>query len=313
VATTFGRLLRDATFWSRIQTYALMLTFAVVTGQRVIGSYVAGTLAIDLRIYRAAVIAVANGQSPWSASVDGYAFAGTPPALLAFAPAALLPEPVAIVLYWGLFAAAAVLAIRLLGLPIWWVLFPPLAEAVVLINTDALVLLLLLATGPVAGAAVALKSYAAVPLLLQRRWRALVVGALLSAVTFPLWLDFLREREAITATLAAQAYGGLSAWGTWFMIPTAIALIGLRGRGASWLAVPALWPYTQLHYAAIALPAARRSFLLAFLLCFPYAFLPAAAVVLEFLRVTYLELRARRTRATPATSVATAASGTDAS
>ena len=253
-----------------------------------------GTLAVDLRIYRAAVLAVMNGQSPWDASVEGFAFAGTPPALLAYVPAALLPEPLAIALYWVVFAAAAVWAIRLLHLPLWWVLFPPLAEAVMVINADALVLLLLVVGGPIAGAAIALKSYAAVTLLFQGNWKALVVGAVLSALTLPLWLDFLRDREAITANLAAQAFGGLSAWGTWFMIPTIIALIGLRGRGASWLIVPALWPYTQLHYAAIAVPAAGRSALLAFLLCFPTALLPAIAVVLEFVRVTFLDLRSRR-------------------
>ena len=93
------------------------------------------------------------------------------------APAAFSPEPVAIAVYWVLFGAAAVAAIRLLKLPLWWILFPPLSEAVIVINADALVLLALVVGGAVAGTSVALKSYAAVPLLLQRNWRGLAGGS----------------------------------------------------------------------------------------------------------------------------------------
>ncbi len=78
------------------------------------------------------------------------------------------------------------------------------------------------------------------------------------------------------------------------MIPAVIALGVLRSRGAEWLVVPALWPFTQLHYSAIATPAARRSPFLAFLLSFGIPLLPPLAVIAEATRVIILErIRAR--------------------
>ena len=77
-------------------------------------------------------------------------------------------------------------------------------------------------------------------------------------------------------------------------IPAVAGLIALRDRGAAWLVVPALWPYTQLHYAAIALPALRGAPILALLLCFPFPLLPPVAVILEACRVQLLSLRAKR-------------------
>lgn len=68
-------------------------------------------------------------------------------------------------------------------------------------------------------------------------------------------------------------------WGSWLMLPTVVALLAVWRRGAAWLAVPAVWPFTQLHYASLALPVAARNPLVAFLLCFPVAFLPAVATI----------------------------------
>jgi hypothetical protein len=84
-----------------------------------------------------------------------------------------------------------------------------------------------------------------------------------------------------------------SAWGSWVAIPTVVALFVLRGRGASWLAVPALWPFTQLHYSCLAMPAARRSATLAFLLSFAIPLLPAVAVIIEAIRVTLIRVLVR--------------------
>ena len=86
-----------------------------------------------------------------------------------------------------------------------------------------------------------------------------------------------------------HAGGGLSAWGTWLVVPTAVALVPLVGRGASLLAVPPLWPVTQLHDASMALPAARQSRLLAFLLSFSIPLLPAAAVIAEAIRIRAMQ------------------------
>ena len=124
-----------------------------------------------------------------------------------------------------------------------------------------------------------MKTYAAIPLLLDgRRW-ALAVGVGLSLVTLTLWVAFFGQLGSITQRLSNQSFGGLSAWGTWLMIPTALALVVLRRRGASWLAVPGLWPYTQLHYSCLALPVAATNPVLAFLFSFSIPLLPPMAII----------------------------------
>ena len=112
------------------------------------------------------------------------------------------------------------------------------------------------------------------------RWRPLVVGGALCLLSAPWWSDFLGARDAISASLAAQSYGGGSAWGTWLMVPTVVALAVLWRRGAEWLAVPAIWPYTQLHYSALALPVAAKNAFVALALCFAVPFAaPLATIV----------------------------------
>jgi hypothetical protein len=238
------------------------------------------TFAIDLRIYRAAAEAAIAGRDPWATGANGLTFAAPPPTLLPYLPAALLPEGLAIALYGALSLGAALVALRAVHAPIWWLLFPPIVDSLIVLNPDVLVIGLLLALPRVAALSIVLKIYAAVPLAILGRWRPLVAGLALCLLSLP-WLPaFLASRESTTASLAAQSYGGLSAWGTLLMIPTVLALLAIWRRGAEWLSVPALWPYTQLHYAALALPVAARSPVVAFLLCFPVAFLPPIATIL---------------------------------
>jgi hypothetical protein len=179
------------------------------------------------------------------------------------------------------------------------VLFPPLFEAFIDLNSDVLVLALLLGGPALGGAAVICKVYGAVPLVLQRRWSALAWAGLFALVTLPWWITYIEQRELVLGRLAEQA-GSLSAWGTWLLVPTVIALAYLRGRGASWLVVPALWPSTQLHYSTIGTPAAKRAPLIAFLFCFTIPFLPPIAVILEAIRVAILDWWGRRRRDQPA-------------
>jgi len=260
-------------------TAALLTTFSLVTAERIVGSATRGTFGIDARIYRSAAEAALAGRDPWAVGVDGLTFAGPPPTLVAYIPAALLPEGIALLLYAAISIAAAVAVLRTLHLPIWWLLFPPISDSLLVLNPDIVVIALLVATPRFAALSVPLKPYAAVPLLLTERWKPLAIGLGLCLLSVPWWSAFLANREAIASALASQSFGGMSAWATWLMVPTGLALVVLFRRGAEWLAVPALWPYTQLHYSALALPIAAKNVVVAFLLCFSVAFLPPIATI----------------------------------
>jgi hypothetical protein len=180
-------------------------------------------------------------------------------------------------------------------LPLWWLLFPPISDSLIVLNPDVIVIAMLLATPRIAALAVVFKIYAAVPLALTFRWRALVIGLALCLLSAPWWPMFFADLDAITAGLSIQSDGGASAWGTWFMVPTLIALALLFRRGAEWLAVPAVWPYTQLHYSALALPVAARNAAVALLLCFAAPLMaPLATIVYAAWVVTKPRLEAYR-------------------
>jgi hypothetical protein len=226
-----------------------------------------GRLGIDGRIYYRAAQAWLEGHDPWAAGVpvDGFRFdfAGPPPTVLAFAPFAVLPEDVFNVLWLGLSLAAAVYTLRRVHLAIWWLLFPPLAQGLLVGNPQVVCLGVLLAGSDwLRSLAVPLKAYAALPMLAERRWRALGILAAASAVSMALWpglwLTYASEFGAISTRIAAESFGGFSATrDTNLLIVTvaavgALALIDLRSAG--WLAVPALWPSSQFFYSAFALP-----------------------------------------------------------
>jgi hypothetical protein len=223
---------------------------------------------LDARLYVAATRVWLDGGDPWQVVVHGLAFAAPPPTLLVIAPFALLPGDLGVYALALVGVAAAIQTVRLIGLPWWWLAFPPLVAAVVSGNIQTvLVPLLLLGAGPLA---VFAKVYAVVPLLLLRRWRQLVVTALLLLLTVPFlpWGTFLGEFGAINAALAAQSHDGLS--GPILLIAVPLALVGIviigPSRGA-WLAVAAVWPSQQPYYGTLVMPLA--STLVAALLIVP--------------------------------------------
>jgi hypothetical protein len=274
---------------------ALFTGFAIASIARMIAVADQGLVGVDAHVYRDAAIAALSGRDAWATPPTGFAFAGPPSSLIAWIPATLLPQALATALYGALFFAVALATIRRLDLPIWWLLFTPLWDSLLVVNLDVVVLGMLILRTPLAGLAVPLKPYAALPLFFQTRWRALGLGFVVALIPAPLWVDFVRRGPEIAATLSAQAVGGgLSAWGTWLMLPTAVGLLALRGRGASWLVVPALWPATQLHYSVFALPVARQRPMLAFLLCFGVPGLPAVAVIAEAILESARAMAAQR-------------------
>jgi len=212
-------------------------------------------LGIDARHYQRAASAWLAGGDPWAVTESGITFAAAPHTLLFYVPTSVLAIEVSVALWLALGAAASFWLVRRLGLPNWWVLFPPLVHAVWNGNSQSVALALLVSGVPVAAVgAVGLKLYAAVPLLVRPR-TLLAVGVVM-AVTVPLlpWRLYVDAGFGVRDHIQT-AWDG-SAWRLPILLPpTLVALWILRRRGAEWLAIPAVWPATQFYYGAMALPA----------------------------------------------------------
>lgn len=225
-------------------------------------------LYFDARLYLLATQAWLAGGDPWAVDLAGNFYAAPPPSLLPLAPLAVLPIDLGVAIIAASVIGAAVLSVRLLRLPWWWLLFPPLIQSILSANVQALLLpLILIGAGPVA---VFLKVYAVVPLLLLARWRALAVTAILLVATAPIlpWALYLSELGAINARLVDQTNFALPTLVLLAFAPLAVMAMWVVGRErAAWLAVPALWPSQQYYYGSMAMGA--RSGLAAAIVAFP--------------------------------------------
>jgi hypothetical protein len=249
----------------------------------------------DFRIYREAATAVIAGGDPWAAydtwNGTEWHFGAPPVAAQLFVPFALVPEGVGFAAYFALGIALTLLALRRLGLPPWWILFPPMMEGIGAGNPHVLAFALLVLGGSSlvgdAGRAIAvgLKLYAIMPIVAERHWRAVLATVLLFAGSFlaapDLWASYVTEFGDISGRLADEAVGGVSAallldpavtsgivgpsmapvlGLALYAIPVALlVVVALRDvRAAGWIAVPLLWPAAQYSNGSFVLPVARR-------------------------------------------------------
>jgi hypothetical protein len=234
--------------------YWLAVWFASITLVRA-SVLATGQPGFDGRLYLRATRAWLDGQDPWI-FIDTQRFAAPPPTLIPLAPVALLPEDLGVALLLLAAVVGAVATIRLLHLPWWWLLFPPLIDGVWNANPQTLLVpLILVGAGPIAAF---LKIYAIVPIALTLRWRALLVTAAILLVTSPFlpWTSYIEQFGDLSQALATQSDGGLSATAVPWLIPIAVVALVLAGRErTAWLAVPVLWPSTQWYYSTLAMPA----------------------------------------------------------
>ncbi len=215
------------------------------------------TLGSHAAIYTDAARTWLAGGNPWYVGPELAIFAGPPPMLLPFVPFINLPLDLTRSVWVVGSLAIAVWTLRRLGLPPYFLAFPPIFSVIVVGHPEMLVLWLLLLGGPASGLAVLVKPYAGVPLLAERRWRAFLVAGLAILLTAPLlpWAQFFVELPHIGTLLVVQNTGD-SVLRTPILLPlalVALAWIGLR-RGL-WLAVPLLWPYSQPTYKVMTVPA----------------------------------------------------------
>ncbi len=243
----------------------------------------------DARLYLAATRVWLGGGDPWQVHIAGNYFAAPPPSMLPLVPFALLPSEVGYLALALAVFGGAVATVRMLRLPWWWILFPPLVQSVLSGNVQGLLVPLILVGG--GSVAALLKVYAAIPLLILGRWRSLlVIGLLLvaSAAVLP-WSTFIADLGMIGARLSNQNENGLPTLALIALSPAILLALWIVGRErAAWLAVPALWPSQQFYYGTLVMPA--RSKIAAALVALPVAGSGTAALFV----VAFLTLRERR-------------------
>ena len=234
--------------------YWLAVWFAVISLIRMT-VLITSPAGFDGRLYLRATRAWLDGLDPWIV-MDAQRFAAPPPTLIPLAPIALLPEDLGVAILLVAAIVGAVATVKLLHLPWWWLLFPPLIDGAWNANPQTLLVpLILVGAGPIAAF---LKVYALVPIALTLRWRALLVTAVLLLVTAPFlpWESYIRNFADLSKALADQSDGGMSATVIPWLIPIALTALVFCGRErAAWLAVPAVWPSTQWYYSTLAMPA----------------------------------------------------------
>jgi len=230
-------------------------------------------LGFDARIYLHGAQTWLAGGDPWTAYASQhswtagapdvpYYFTGPPPTVVAFVPFAALSDGAFTVGWMALTIGSAFYTLRRLHLPAWWVMFPPMAQAVFVGNPHVVCLALILSGSSVLALAPAAKAYAVLPMIGERQWRALAIFTLVAALSlvilWPLWSQYATDYAHIQAWITNATWGGFSAARDprLFVVVAAalgaLALIDLRA--ASWLAVPALWPAAEYFYATFALP-----------------------------------------------------------
>lgn len=243
-----------------VTRYGLPWWFAIQSG---LGIAVAlqGTryLFFDARLYLEATRVWLAGGDPWNVQIAGNYFAAPPPTLLAFAPFTVLPADAAVALIAVAVIGGAVATIRLLHLPWWWLLFPPLVQCVLSGNVQSLIVPLILL--PAGGLAIILKIYAGLPLAILGRWRSLLAAAAIMVATMPVlpWSTYVNEFGLISQRLADQSKLTLPIGFLVLVSPLVVLSLLVVGRErAAWLVVPAIWPSQQFYYGTIALPARSK-------------------------------------------------------
>ncbi len=256
--------------------YWLAVWFGILSAIR-LSALVGGQPGFDGRLYLDATRAWLAGTDPW-VFIDTQRFAAPPPSLVPLVPVALLPEELGVAVMLVLGVVGAVATIRLLRLPWWWLLFPPLVDSMWNGNPQTLIVpLILIGAGPVAAF---LKIYSLVPMILTLRWRAVLVTGVALVVTAPFlpWGSYIAQFAELSESLVTQSDGGLSATAIPLLIPVALIALALAGRErAGWLAVPALWPATQWYYSTLAMPALTP--VAAAIIAVPWPGTPVLAVI----------------------------------
>jgi hypothetical protein len=199
-------------------------------------------------------------------SVNGVFFGAPPPSLLPMVPFALVPEWLGVGAIVALSILGSLWAFRRLGIPWWWIAFPPLVDGIWNANPHVLVLPLLVAR--LIPLAVFAKIYAGVVPAIRLSWRPLMLTAAALFVTAPLlpWATYIADLQFITTQFRVISQGGLSVWSLPPPLSVAGLVVGLvalailtwlQRERAAWIAMPVFWPWTEWYYSSLAIPALK--------------------------------------------------------
>lgn len=243
-------------------------------------------------IYTAAASAWLAGGDPWLVGPPAAVFSGPPPMLLPFVPFVGVPVDLTRIIWVVGGILLAFWTFRRLGLPGYWIAFPPLFQVIRLGHPEVLVLWLLVVGGAVSGLAAVIKPYAGAALLAERRWSAIALAATVVLVTAPFlpWPRFFSELPMILENLAAQSHGDSVFGQPVLMVIAVVALLGLGLRRGLWLAAPLLLPNAQTGYKVASVP--QLSPLVAVFWAIPIPGATLAGVVTEALLLQIAKRRA---------------------
>jgi hypothetical protein len=262
--------------------FLLPAVFFLQSG-KVFAAFVAepGAFGYDARLYSIAARAMIEGHDPYAAPLGGGIVIVPPTTLLTFVPFAYVDLAVVTVVcvLGNLLLAAYIL--RRLGLPAWWIAFPPFFVPILVGSCEILMVAALLFGNRLSGLAVVIKPYAALPLIAERRWYSLAIAGLIFLVSLLVlagpWSVFLLELPRIQQAAVLQMPNVNASSDPLLFVVALAALASLGIRRALWLATPVLLPRAQIHYAAMTLPALTP--LLAFFWALPIPFATTIGIV----------------------------------
>jgi Protein of unknown function (DUF2029). len=215
-----------------------------------------GSVGSHATFYTEAAAAMLSGGDPWLTGPPGAVFAGPPAMLVPFIPWVLVPPGLTRIAWVVVMAVLALDIIRRLRMPLYWMAFPPLFQAIAIGHIEVLVLWLLVAGRMLSGLAAFIKPYAILPLIAERRIASLALLGVAIVVTFPFlpWARFIDELPLIQHTITSQANGDSTFGAPLLMLVGILGLAALGLRRAIWLATPVLWPSAQFIYKVNSIP-----------------------------------------------------------